>query len=92
MSAVQADTTPIGSRPYLHSIDLNHHYKDKTADSMPTSAMSPSTTHVLSTPPKLHSSFSAGEIPTVKTMSAAGLSSANAHAQQHFHNHKAGTA
>ncbi|KAI0860303.1 ARM repeat-containing protein [Xylaria cubensis] len=89
MSAVQADTTPIGSRPYRHSIDLNHHYKDKTADSTPTSAISPSTTQVLSTPPKLQSSFSAGEIPTVKNMSAAGLSSANAHAQQHFHNHNA---
>ncbi|KAI0552710.1 ARM repeat-containing protein [Xylaria curta] len=88
MSAVQ-DTTPIGSRPYRHSIDLNHHYKEKTVDNTPTSAISPSTTQVLSTPPKLQSSFSASEIPTVKTMSAAGISSANAHAQQHFHNHNA---
>ncbi|KAI0453215.1 ARM repeat-containing protein [Xylaria acuta] len=89
MSTVQADTTPIGSRPYRHSIDLNHHYKDNTAESTPTSTMSPSTTQVLSTPPKLQSSFSGSDIPTVKTMASAAASSANAHAQQHFHNHNA---
>lgn len=89
MGAMQADANHIGSRPYRHSIDLNHQYKDNTTDSIPTSAMSPSSTQVLSTPPKLQSSFSTNDVPTVKAMSAAGASSANAHAQQHFHNHNA---
>jgi hypothetical protein len=89
MGAMQTDTNLIGSRPYRHSIDLNHQYKDNTADSVPTSTISPSTTQVLSTPPKLQSSFSTNDVPTVKTMSGAGVSSANAHAQQHFHNHNA---
>ncbi|KAJ8120984.1 hypothetical protein ONZ43_g2453 [Nemania bipapillata] len=89
MGTMQADTNAIGSRPYRHSIDLNHQYKDTTAENVPTSAISPSTTQVLSTPPKLQSSFSTNDVPTVKTMSGAGASSANAHAQQHFHNHNA---
>ncbi|KAI8634119.1 ARM repeat-containing protein [Xylariaceae sp. FL1651] len=91
MGSVQADANTIGSRPYRHSIDLNHQYKDATAESAPTSNMSPSTTQVMSTPPKLQSSFSTNDVPTVKNMSGAGVSSANAnaHAQQHFHNHNA---
>ncbi|KAI0472480.1 ARM repeat-containing protein [Xylaria cf. heliscus] len=89
MSAVQVDTTPIRSHPYRHSLDLNHHYKDSTTESTPTSTMSPSASQVLSTPPKLQSSFSASDVPTVKSMSNTGISSANAHAQQHFHNHNA---
>jgi hypothetical protein len=90
MGAVQADTNTIGaSRPYRHSIDLNRQYMDNASEGTPTSNMSPSTTQVLSTPPKLQSSYSSNDIPTVKNMSSAGVSSANAHAQQHFHNHNA---
>ncbi|KAI1124096.1 ARM repeat-containing protein [Nemania abortiva] len=89
MGTMQTDTTPIGSRPYRHSIDLNHQYKEGAPESTATSSISPSTTQVLSTPPKLQSSFSTNDVPTVKAMSGAGVSSANAHAQQHFHNHNA---
>ncbi|KAI0542169.1 ARM repeat-containing protein [Xylaria digitata] len=81
MSAIQADTNSIGPRPYRHSIDLS-------AESLP-SNMPSSNTQVLSTPPKLQNSFSTNDVPTVKALSSAGVSSANAHAQQHFHNHNA---
>ncbi|KAI0113722.1 ARM repeat-containing protein [Nemania sp. FL0031] len=89
IGTMPADTNPIGSRPYRHSLDLNHQYKDNIAESAPASTMPPSTNQVLSTPPKLQSSFSTSDVPTVKTMSGAGASSANAHAQQHFHHHNA---
>ncbi|KAI1825724.1 ARM repeat-containing protein [Xylaria intraflava] len=88
ISAVQADTKPIGSRPYRHSIDLHHQFKDNATENTPTSSMSPSTTQVLS-PPKLPTSFSTNDVPTAKALSSASASSANAHAQQHFHNHNA---
>jgi len=89
MGSLQTDSSASGPRPYRHSIDLNAAYVDNTVDSTPTSSMSPSTTQGLSTPPKLQSSFSSNDIPTVKNMSGAGMPSANAHAQQHFHNHNA---
>ncbi|KAI1167175.1 ARM repeat-containing protein [Nemania serpens] len=89
IGTMQTENNLIGSRPYRHSIDLNHQYKDNTMETIPTSGISPSTTQVISTPPKLQSSFSTNDVPTVKTMSGAGISSANAHAQQHFHNHNA---
>lgn len=89
MGSMQADTNPIGSRPYRHSLDLNQQYKDISTENTPPSNISPSTTQVLSTPPKLQSSFSANDVPTVKTMTNPGGSSANAHAQQHFNNHNA---
>lgn len=90
MGAVQAvDTNPIGSRPYRHSIDLHRQYMDNPPESTPASNMTPSSTQVLSTPPKLQSSYSSNDIPTVKNLSGGGMSSANAHAQQHFHNHNA---
>lgn len=89
MGSMQADTNPIGSRPYRHSIDLSQQYKDIATENTPSSNMSPSTTQVLSTAPKLQSSFSANDVPTVKTMPNSGASSANAHAQQHFNNHNA---
>jgi hypothetical protein len=54
-----------------------------------TSIVSPSTAH-LSSPPKLHQSYSANDVPTVKPNGATGLGvNANHHAQQHFHNHNA---
>ncbi|KAJ8126316.1 hypothetical protein O1611_g7322 [Lasiodiplodia mahajangana] len=50
IGTMSADNNPIGSRPYRHSIDLNHQYKDNIAESTPTSTMPP-TNQVLSTPP-----------------------------------------
>ncbi|KAK3946105.1 armadillo-type protein [Diplogelasinospora grovesii] len=50
-----------------------------------------STAHILATPPRLQQSFSANDVPTVKsTPGSTGMSgNANNHAQQHFHNHNA---
>lgn len=71
-----------------HSLDLK--YIPESADSN-AGVISPKSTHVMTTPPKLQSSFSTGEIPTVKSSSASMMTGANAnnHAQQHFHNHNA---
>ncbi|KAI1497031.1 armadillo-type protein [Biscogniauxia marginata] len=87
--AGSGDANPI--RPFRHSLDLNQFNKETRNEVTPTSttAISPST-QVLSTPPKLQTSFSSNDVPTVKN--GAGMtpsSNANAHAQQHFHNHNA---
>ncbi|GAO14629.1 hypothetical protein UVI_02009190 [Ustilaginoidea virens] len=52
--------------------------------------MSPQNSHMAS-PPRLQSSFSANDVPTVKSPSGSAILSGNAnnHAQQHFHNHNA---
>ncbi|KAI1368987.1 ARM repeat-containing protein [Xylaria arbuscula] len=83
MGSMQSDI-----RPLRHSMDL-HQLKGSATENPPASIISPSNTQVLTTPPKLQASFSANDIPTVKSMPNAGASSANAHAQQHFHNHNA---
>ncbi|KAI0381511.1 ARM repeat-containing protein [Hypomontagnella monticulosa] len=85
------DASSVGSRPFRHSLDMNQ-YREANTEAATTATMSPSSSQVLSTPPKLQTSFSAGEIPTVKSVSSATMtpsSNANAHAQQHFHNHNA---
>ncbi|KAI1816403.1 ARM repeat-containing protein [Poronia punctata] len=90
VGTIQAETNASASRPYRHSIDLNAiSYMENAADTTPTSGISPSATQGLASPPKLQSSFSSNDIPTVKNMSSAAVQSANAHAQQHFHNHNA---
>lgn len=55
------------------------------------SMVSPATSHVLASPPKLQQSYSANDIATVKaTTGSSGMSTnANNHAQQHLHNHNA---
>jgi hypothetical protein len=94
-----SDSGSMGSRPssYRHSLDLKQHAMDPTfypkevAIDSSAGMVSPSST-VMSTPPKLQSSFSANDIPTVKSVGAGGSGippNANAHAQQHFHNHNA---
>lgn len=48
------------------------------------------TASVLATPPKLQASFSANDVPTLKTVSGATVGSTPNHAaQQHLHNHNA---
>jgi hypothetical protein len=91
-SATQSNASsesPISVRPsYRHSLDLK--FFDGPQDS-PTQLASPPK-HVQATPPKLQSSYSANDVPTMKT-TANGMSSVNttpnSHAQQHFHNHNA---
>ncbi|KAI0513161.1 ARM repeat-containing protein [Xylaria bambusicola] len=85
IGSVQVDNNPLAPRPFRHSIDLNQ-FRDSATESSPASTMPPAT---MPTPPKLQASFSANDVPTVKTMPGAATSSANAHAQQHFHNHNA---
>ncbi|KAI1175725.1 ARM repeat-containing protein [Nemania sp. FL0916] len=85
----QPEVNPIGSRSFRRSMDMNLQYNDNAVETTPTSNISPSSAQVLSTPPKLQSSFSSNDVPTMKNVSGSGPSSANAHAQQHFHNHNA---
>lgn len=57
------------------------------ASEVPTSANSAS---VLATPPKLQPSFSANDVPTLKTVSGSAVGNTpNQAAQQHLHNHNA---
>jgi len=75
--------SPVSSRQYRHSLDSQYYDQDSTS----TPVTSPH-----ATPPKLHSSQSASEVPTMRS-SMNGMSSVNttpnSHAQQHLHNHNA---
>ncbi|TVY35633.1 Pumilio domain-containing protein [Lachnellula subtilissima] len=75
--------SPVSSRQYRHSLDSQYYDQDST---------SPPVTSPHATPPKLHSSQSASEVPTMRS-SMNGMSSVNttpnSHAQQHLHNHNA---
>ncbi|KAK7752348.1 hypothetical protein SLS62_005684 [Diatrype stigma] len=87
-----SEAKAFSNRPFRHSIDLNQQYKEPPSDSNAPSVMTPPSTQVPATPPKLQTSFSANDIPTVKNIGVPGAptpASANAHAQQHFHNHNA---
>jgi hypothetical protein len=79
------DAGNIGSRPasFRHSLDLKY----ISENSNETAGAS----QVVQQPPKLHSSYSANDIPTVKNPAGASMinGGANNHAQQHFHNHNA---
>ncbi|KAF4634360.1 hypothetical protein G7Y89_g3754 [Cudoniella acicularis] len=81
--------SPISVRPsYRHSLDLK--FFDGPQES--TSQVSSPPSMAQATPPKLQSSYSANDIPTMRTASN-GISSVNttpnSHAQQHLHNHNA---
>lgn len=68
-----------------HSLDFE--YGAENAPENNAAVMSPhGPSHGLATPPKLQSSYSASDVPTVKSPSGLSL---NNHAQQHFHNHNA---
>jgi len=66
------------------------YYADNSADLSAASIMSPPT-NPMATPPKLQTSFSANDVPTVKNTSGASVlgSNANNHAQQYLQNHNA---
>jgi hypothetical protein len=81
--------SPISVRPsYRHSLDLK--FFDSPQDSAAQVSSPPK--HVQATPPKLQSSYSANDVPTMRS-TANGISSINttpnSHAQQHLHNHNA---
>lgn len=88
-----SDAKTIGSRPpagFRHSLDLNARPLDLNYSDASSTVMSPSN-QAMATPPKLQSSYSANDITTVKTPQTVVMdrTNANAHAQQHFHNHNA---
>ncbi|TDZ31144.1 Pumilio domain-containing protein [Colletotrichum sidae] len=75
----------IGTRSSVrHSLDMKF-FPDAPSENQPP-VVSPGA-HIMATPPKLQSSFSANDVPTVKSTAAASIT--NNHAQQHFHNHNA---
>ncbi|KAF5605932.1 hypothetical protein FPANT_1071 [Fusarium pseudoanthophilum] len=86
-SNIVSDLVGLASRPtsLRHSMDLKY----ISENAVETGAiMSPSATPNMATPPKLQSSFSSSEVPTVKSPGTSS-SKTNNHAQQHFHNHNA---
>jgi len=90
ISQASAAESPISVRPsYRHSLDLK--FYDGPQD-ISTQVTSPPK-HVHATPPKLQSSYSANDIPTMRTstngMTTATNNTPNSHAQQHLHNHNA---
>ncbi|RGP77325.1 hypothetical protein FLONG3_4560 [Fusarium longipes] len=86
-SNIVSDLVGLASRPasLRHSIDLKY-ISENAIDTG--SIMSPSGNGNMATPPKLQSSFSSNDVPTVKSPGGSS-SKANTHAQQHFHNHNA---
>ncbi|KAG6039087.1 hypothetical protein E4U41_003304 [Claviceps citrina] len=89
-SSFSNDLTGMGGRPHSlrHSLDLK--YISESAAEPSCVAMSPQSSHMAS-PPRLQSSYSANDVPVVKSPSGSSVLSGNAnnHAQQHFHNHNA---
>ncbi|EFY88333.1 RNA-binding protein, putative [Metarhizium acridum CQMa 102] len=89
-SSKSNEVITIGNRPQSlrHSLDLK--YISESPAEPSSVAMSPQSSHMAS-PPRLQSSFSANDVPTVKNTSGSSILSGNAnnHAQQHFHNHNA---
>lgn len=90
-SGSSTDASSIASRSFRHSLDMSQ-YRDVTPDSGTSGTMSPSSNSVLATPPKLQTSFSTSDVPTIKSVSSATMTpstNANAHANNHLHHHNA---
>jgi len=80
--------SPISVAPsYRHSLDLK--YYDGAQDNTTAAVASPPRNQA--TPPKLQSSYSANDVPTMRSATNGTNSNAttNTHAQQHLHNHNA---
>jgi hypothetical protein len=88
-SQANKPTSPISVRPsYRHSLDLNFFEGQQDTSSQVNSP----TSHAQATPPKLQSSYSANDVPTMRSAanSISGVNNnPNSHAQQHLHNHNA---
>lgn len=82
-------TSPISVRPgYRHSLDLNFFESHQDTSSQ----VSSPTSHTQATPPKLQSSYSANDVPTMRSAAnsiSGSNGTPNSHAQQHLHNHNA---
>lgn len=88
-SQANEPTSPISVRPaYRHSLDLNFFEGQQESSSQ----VSSPTSLTQATPPKLQSSYSANDVPTMRSAAnsiSGGNGSSNSHAQQHLHNHNA---
>ncbi|KAM0353697.1 hypothetical protein ACHAPU_001714 [Fusarium lateritium] len=86
-SNIVSDLVGLASRPasLRHSIDLKY-ISENAIDNSHIMSVNGNTN--MASPPKLQSSFSSNDIPTVKSPGGSS-SKANSHAQQHFHNHNA---
>jgi len=83
-------SSPVSVRPsYRHSLDLKYFEGHQDTTSPPVSSPPQM---AQATPPKLQSSYSANDVPTMRSTNN-GMSSVNttpnSHAQQHLHNHNA---
>ncbi|RDA93193.1 hypothetical protein CP533_3159 [Ophiocordyceps camponoti-saundersi (nom. inval.)] len=81
-----------GSRPASLGTSLDLKYLAGNAtEAAPGLLTSQSHSNMTATPPRLQSSFSANDVPTMKNTAGPTMmgSNANSHAQQHFHNHNA---
>ncbi|KAL2066223.1 hypothetical protein VTL71DRAFT_2294 [Oculimacula yallundae] len=88
-SNTNGSDSPLSARPsYRHSLDLKSYYDGGVQE--PAQVSSPPKHQA--TPPKLQSSYSANDVPTMRSTTN-GIPSANttpnSHAQQHLHNHNA---
>jgi len=90
-----SEVSAIGTRPasVRRSFDGKYLQDNSPAasEAASSSMVSPATSHILASPPKLQQSYSANDVPTVRSAAGtAGLpANANNHAQQHFQNHNA---
>ncbi|CAN8104031.1 unnamed protein product [Discula destructiva] len=97
MATVGPDMSAIGARPasFRHSTEINAVEQQKYGEAAPDAATSASNGNgsgsILVAPPKtLPSSFSTGDVPTLKQVSGSGAGMTPNHAaQQHLHNHNA---
>ncbi|KAK6078005.1 RNA-binding protein (pumilio domain-containing protein) [Seiridium cupressi] len=93
--STSSDANTIGARSgFRHSLDLtkqqglDFNYMKEVTPETNNTIKSPPTSQAL--PPKLQTSFSANDIHAAnKAANSINMANANAHAQQHFHNHNA---
>lgn len=90
-STVTTEASNIGSRPahYRHSLEMKS-VDQKFAEGASDATATANNNAVLTNPPKLQGSFSANDVPTLKTVSGVAVGTTpNQAAQQHLHNHNA---
>ncbi|PHH66643.1 hypothetical protein CDD81_6480 [Ophiocordyceps australis] len=86
-----AEIASIGSRPTSLRNSLDLKYMSANAIEGSSGIMPSQSSSNMATPPRLQTSFSANDVPTVKNPAGASVAgnNANHHAQQHFHHHNA---
>lgn len=83
---LNGSTSSTKTNSLRHSLDLKYMNEGGASDTILSSAGN----HIITTPPKLQSSYSTGDVNANKSTTSQNFgSSPNNHAQQHFHNHNA---